>query len=93
MEVTSLTSFRDERSALAPQLKRIPTKDKEDPLVSTDATYPFFLASRLIECTIRVKEPSYFLVGQLDYEVFELEAMRPSRSTAWRGPKKKPTLL
>jgi len=48
----------------------VANKDKEEQVVSTDATYPFFLASRLIECTIRVKEPSYFLVGQLDYEIF-----------------------
>ena len=67
-----VTIIHDDKSIMTPSFKRSPTKEKEDPIVSTDATYPFFMASRLIDCTIRVEESSYFLVGLLDYEVFEL---------------------
>lgn len=41
---------------------------------------PFTFISRLDEVVVKVKEPSYFLVGELDYELFDRLSVRMSRT-------------
>jgi hypothetical protein len=40
---------------------------------------PFTFISRMDEVLVKIKEPSYFLVGELDYEQFERVSVRMSR--------------
>lgn len=83
------TSYKDERSV--PQgsnsYKKL-SRDKDMGSSFTETCSPFYFVSRLKEGTLRIKEPSIFLVGELDYEVFELESMRLSRNTSWKKTKK-----
>ena len=83
-----VTTARDEKSIMSSPLFKKMSKES-DPLISTESAAPFYFISKLTETTVRVKEPSIFLVGSLDYEVFELESMRLSRTTGWKGQRKK----
>lgn len=81
---------REDKSVVSPnRVKRQLTK--EDQTVE-NLNYPFYFVSRLVECSVKIKEPSLFLIGQVDYEMFELEAIRSSRNgTSVRNMKKKVT--
>lgn len=68
------------------------SRDREAFSATSENVTPFNFISRLRDATLRVKEPSIFLVGELDYEIFEVESMRISRNTSWKKTAKKDSL-
>lgn len=65
------------------QKEEVSAVKSERPSINTNSPEyadPFTFVSRLDESIVRVKEPSYFLVGELDYELFEHLSVRMSRA-------------
>jgi len=46
------------------------SKDLDSSYITSEIATPFYFASRLKQITIKVKESSVFLVGELDYDIF-----------------------
>jgi hypothetical protein len=66
-----IVTARDERAMASSPLMRKLSKET-DPLVCVESASPFYFISKLGVASIRVKEPSLFLSGHLDYDIFEL---------------------
>ena len=56
--------------------------------MSTENPPPFYFVSKLVEATVRIKEPSMFLVGDFNYQILELDVLRLSRQTSLKLKKK-----
>lgn len=59
---------------------------------SSEIATPFSFISRIDEVIIKIREPSYFLIGELDYSMFDRVSSRLSRGgKSWKLQKKSST--
>ena len=58
-----------EKNALSPLRRNLSniTAKESDSIVHTENPSPFYFISKISETTVRIKEPSIFLIGNFDY--------------------------
>ncbi|CAM5999246.1 unnamed protein product [Sphagnum balticum] len=71
---------------------KVVSKERESKYdIKSEAATPFHFISKLEDCVVKIKEPSYFLVGEIDYDMFDRMSMRMSRGGRSWKIQRKPT--